>query len=317
MAERCWVYDGQTAKKISRDAVAAAAGHAPLVWAHLLGSEADTAAWLQAQGLSEIVVSALTATETRPRTEVFEDGALLNLRGPLTQETDHPDLLGSVRLWVADKRVFSVALADLGAIHEVERQLAAGQILDAGDLVCVMATAITAELDPDVAELGDALDDCEEQLDPKQAFQMRGDIAHIRARAIVYRRFLQPQRVALEDLAKVDGSWLADDDRRHLTEAADRAARMAEELEAIRERSALMHEQLTDLRAELIDTRSLILAIAAMIFLPLTFITGLFGMNVDGIPYQHHPASFWVITGFCLLVAVGVTAYFLWKRWSR
>jgi zinc transporter len=78
-----------------------------------------------------------------------------------------------------------------------------------------------------------------------------------------------------------------------------------------------MHEQLTDLRAELIDTRSLILAIAAMIFLPLTFITGLFGMNVDGIPYQHHAASFWVITGFCLLVAVVVTVYFMWKRWSR
>lgn len=317
MGERCWVYDGHTAKKVSRDEAAAALGKAQLVWAHLPGSHADTAAWLKAQGLSEIVVSALTATETRPRTEAFDDGALINLRGPLVHDNHHPDLLGSVRLWVSDKRVFSVALTDLEAIHDVERQLQHGQILDAGDLVCVMATAITAELDPDVAELGDALDDCEEMIDPKRAFAMRSDIARIRSRAIVYRRFLQPQRVALDDLAAIEGDWLADDDRRHLNEAADRAARMAEELEAIRERSALMHEQLTDLRAELIDTRSLILAIAAMIFLPLTFITGLFGMNVDGIPYQHHPWSFWVITGLCLLIAVSVTAYFMWKRWSR
>lgn len=317
MGERCWVFDGQSARKVSRDETAAALGKAPLVWAHLPGSHADTAPWLQAQGLSEIVVAALTASETRPRTQAFDDGALINLRGLLTHDTDHPDVLASVRLWVADKRVFSVALADLEATHEVERQLKAGQILDAGDLVCVMATAITAELDPDVAELGDALDDCEEQLDPKRAFQMRSDIAHIRSRAIIYRRFLQPQRVALEDLAKIEGDWLAEDDRRHLSEAADRAARMAEELEAIRERSALMHEQLTDLRAELIDTRNLILAIAAMIFLPVTFITGLFGMNVDGIPYQHHPYSFWVITGFCALIGVGVTAFFMWRRWSR
>jgi zinc transporter len=317
MGERSWVFDGTAAKKVSRDEAAAALGAVPLVWVHLRGDAPATIAWLNAQGLDELVVSALTAMETRPRTEPFDDGALINLRGPLTQDTDHPDLLGSVRLWVSDKRVFSVALTDLEAIHEAERQLAAGKILDAGDLVCVMATAITAELDPDVAELGDELDDCEAMLDPRKAFAMRGDIARIRARAIVYRRFLHPQRQALEELASIEGEWLADDDRRHLNEAADRAARMAEELEAIRERSALMHEQLTDLRAELIDTRSLILAIAAMIFLPLTFITGLFGMNVDGIPYQHHPASFWVITGFCLLVAVGVTAYFMWKRWSR
>ncbi|CAM3122026.1 Magnesium transporter CorA [Sphingomonas antarctica] len=317
MGERCWVFDGKAAKKVSRDEAAAALGTAPLVWVHLPGSHADTGDWLKAQGLSEIIVSALTAMETRPRTEPFDDGALVNLRGPVTRETDHPDVLGSVRLWVSDKRVFSVALTDLEATHEVERQLGEGKILDAGDLVCVMATAITAELDPDVAELGDSLDDCEEMLDPKRAFAMRADIARIRSRAIVYRRFLQPQRVALEELAEIQGDWLAEDDRRHLTEAADRAARMAEELEAIRERSALMHEQLTDLRAELIDTRSLILAIAAMIFLPLTFITGLFGMNVDGIPYQHHPASFWVITVFCMLVAVGVTVYFVWRRWSR
>src|SRR6476619_4612215 len=216
MGERCWVFDGQTAKRVSRDEAAAAVGNTHLVWVHLPGSHADTAGWLEAQGLSEIVVSALTATETRPRTEAFDDGALINLRGPLVSEADHPDLLGSVRLWVSNKHVFSVALTDLEAIHDVERQLSEGKVLDAGDLVCVMATAITAELDPDVAELGDHLDDCEETLDPHRAFAMRSEIARIRSRAIVYRRFLQPQRIALEDLAKINGDWLAADDRRHL-----------------------------------------------------------------------------------------------------
>src|SRR3546814_1550027 len=61
---------------------------------------------------------------------------------------------------------------------------------------------------------------------------------------------------------------------------------MAEELEAVRERSALLHEQLTDLRTEQIDQRSLIVALIALIFLPLTFVTGLFGMNVEGIPIR-------------------------------
>ena len=68
---------------------------------------------------------------------------------------------------------------------------------------------------------------------------------------------------------------------------------MAEELEAVRERAALLHEQITDLRAEQIDQRALYIAVVAFIFLPLTFITGLLGMNVQGIPYAHEPWAFW------------------------
>src|SRR3546814_18124660 len=67
------------------------------------------------------------------------------------------------------------------------------------------------------------------------------------------------------------------------------AARMAEELDSIRERAALMHEALTDLRAEQIDSRSLLISIVALVFLPVTFITGLYGLNVENLPYAKEP----------------------------
>ena len=68
------------------------------------------------------------------------------------------------------------------------------------------------------------------------------------------RRFVAPDRDALVTLAQLDFDWLAEDDRLHIREAADRFARMTEELEAVRERAALLHEQLTDMRGELIET---------------------------------------------------------------
>ncbi|RYD50444.1 MAG: zinc transporter ZntB, partial [Sphingomonadales bacterium] len=106
-----------------------------------------------------------------------------------------------------------------------------------------------------------------------------------------------------------------EDDRLHLAAAADRAARMAEELESIRERAALVHETLTDLRAEQIDQRSLIIAIVAMVFLPLTFITGLLGMNVAGIPFAHEQWAFWGVVGVCAIIGVCVAAYFIARHW--
>ena len=96
---------------------------------------------------------------------------------------------------------------------------------------------------------------------------------------------------------------------------ADRFARMAEELESIRERAAIVHDELTDLRAEELDKRGLVIAIVAFVFLPLTFLTGLLGMNVEGIPYAKEPWAFWGVVGVCLLVGMGVIGYFVWRRW--
>ncbi|MGQ7416470.1 CorA family divalent cation transporter, partial [Streptococcus suis] len=70
-------------------------------------------------------------------------------------------------------------------------------------------------------------------------------------------------------------------------------------------------------RSEQIDHRSLIISIVAMIFLPLTFITGLYGMNVDNLPYQHEPWAFDAITAVCALIAVGVTIYFVHRHWFQ
>jgi zinc transporter len=90
---------------------------------------------------------------------------------------------------------------------------------------------------------------------------------------------------------------------------------MAEEVESIRERAALTHETLTDLRGELLDQRSLVIAIVAMVFLPLTFLTGLLGMNVDGIPYAHEPWAFAGVVGVCVTMSLGIAGYFIHRHW--
>jgi zinc transporter len=190
----------------------------------------------------------------------------------------------------------------------------AGHVKDPGDFVAILADHITDDLDPHVADYGDQLDECELMLDATKAFQLRRKIAVVRGKAIEYRRFVAPQRQALERLSSLECDWLEPDDRQHLTEAADRFARMAEELESIRERAALMHEQITDLRAEQLDARGLQLSVTAFIFLPLTFLTGLLGMNVAGIPYAEEPWAFGAVVAICVLIGLIISAYFIWRH---
>jgi magnesium transporter len=57
-----------------------------------------------------------------------------------------------------------------------------------------------------------------------------------------------------------------------------------------------------------------VLTIFSVVILPLTFLTGLFGMNVD-FPGFGTAAAFWAILAFFLVVIVGMLGFFRFKRW--
>ncbi|MDJ0275544.1 CorA family divalent cation transporter [Sphingomonas sp. 2R-10] len=314
MTCRAWQIEGNRTRQV--DPLAAVDATGGFVWIHLHGEGGEVAAWLRDHArLPDYVIDPLTAVETRPRCDAIGKGAFVNLRGLSDDVLSSADPLASVRLYASAGRVHSVTRRKLTAFHIVVDRVEAGEVADPGDLIVAFASAITEQLDPLIADLGDTLDECEEALDPARIFEQRRAVTHTRVRAIGYRRFLVPQRSALEKLGQLPGDWLQQDDRLHLAAAADRAARMAEEVDSIRERAALVHETLTDLRAEQLDQRSLQIAIVAMVFLPLTFVTGLLGMNVKGIPFAEEPWAFAGVVALCVAMSAGIVAWFARKHW--
>ncbi|MCF8707303.1 zinc transporter ZntB [Rhizorhapis sp. SPR117] len=309
------IHNGQP-QRISEAQIQSPVGGHDFLWLHLDGRDENSRPLIEADAAIPLTArSALFAHETRPRCTVMDGGALINLRGLGSTPEDDPDPLVSIRIWAERGRVITVSFRSITAYRPVADRFLSGQILDPGDLIAAIADEITDSLDPDVASLGDRLDDIESKLDGNPPTSLRRQVAEIRSQAIGYRRFIAPQRQALDRISQTDLPWLDDVDHVHLREAADRCARMAEELEAVRERAALAHEELTDLRAEQLDRRSLLISIVALIFLPVTFVTGLLGMNVEGIPYAHEPWAFWGVIGFCALIAGAVGLWFASTRW--
>ncbi len=289
---------------------------AEFVWLAVDGRSEGAAEWIATQqDIPDIARVALMASETRPRSDLVGKGAIINLRGLGKTPEDDPDALVSLRFWAETGRVILVMFRTSLAFEIVVESFLSGKIRDPGDLLSAFANAITDGLDPDVANLGDALDDCELKVEVANIHPTRREVTRVRARAIAFRRFVSPQRQALAQLSSAPLDWLDDDDRLNLREGADRAARMAEELESVRERAMLMHEELTDRRSELMDARALMISIVALVFLPLTFVTGLLGMNVDGIPYAHQPWAFWGVTGVCVAIALVVIGWFARAHW--
>ncbi|MEQ1688951.1 MAG: CorA family divalent cation transporter [Sphingopyxis sp.] len=295
-------------------------GKGDFTWVHFHaeGSRANSLSGLPLD-LPPVVERALVAAETRPRCDLIEGGVLVNLRAPHDDKVQpgEGDPLVSLRLWAQAGLVLSVSFRQSNVVPKVAAQFNDGLLHDPGDVIIALLVTAAEELDAIVANIGDELDDLESSLDQGASFAERRRSTQLRSQAIILRRFIVPHSQALDRLTTFPVAWIDDDERVALREAGDRFARMGEELESVRERAAVLHDEITDLRAERMDARSLQIAIVALIFLPLTFITGLLGMNVDGIPYAHASWAFWGVTAFCAGIALTVAGWFAWRGWSQ
>jgi zinc transporter len=130
---------------------------------------------------------------------------------------------------------------------------------------------------------------------------LRRDIVDIRKISILFRRHLAPQRDAISQLRTADLDWLDDTDRRYLLESFNHIIRYVEELDAIRERAQIVKDELASLLADRMNRNTYVLSVIAAIFLPLGFLTGLFGINIGGMPGVENGMAFLI---FCLFLAV-------------
>ncbi|PWE16953.1 zinc transporter ZntB [Marinicauda salina] len=285
------------------------------MWAHLNRDERTALNWLKEHsGLDGYVQQALLADDTRPRCTVHGDGAVVILRGVNLHEGAEPEDMISVRFWIEADRVIGVWLRPLYAIADIIDAIERGVApVTPGDLIAKLALRLIDRMEPTVAELHEEIDHLEEQLlDERDGAAFHGELADIRRRAILLRRFIGPQRDALTTLAIEDLSWLSERDRSRLREAGDRTTRLLEELEAARERAAVVHDQLLEKRAEQMNRYTLVLSVVAAIFLPLSLLTGLLGINVAGIPGAETPWAFAAVTA--LIVFLGAVEVWLFRR---
>ena len=96
---------------------------------------------------------------------------------------------------------------------------------------------------------------------------------------------------------------------------ADRYTRYVEDLDLIRERASFVQEGLNHRLQEDQSKRTYALSMIAGLFLPATFITGVFGMNVGGLPGIDSPLGFYWVIGSMTLLSVSILIWFQMRRW--
>lgn len=110
-------------------------------------------------------------------------------------------------------------------------------------------------------------------------------------------------------------SWLSDRHVRDLQESHDRITRYVEDLDAIRARAQIVKDELVSSLSDQLNRNLYVLSVVTAIFLPLGFLTGLFGINVAGMPGVDNDAAFWIFIAFLFVVVAAQIAFFKRNKW--
>ncbi|WP_010141977.1 zinc transporter ZntB [Oceanicola sp. S124] len=279
-----------------------------LAWAHLDAAHSGTRDWVAGRlsYLDETVIEALTQPETRPRATPVGDGLLLNFRAlNLNPNRDREDMIG-VRIWADGQRIITLSRQRVAVLDEIAREIEHGDgPSTAGEFISRLADGLTDMLQPFVTELDGEVDAMEPRViqDPDPGLRRR--IVALRLSVVELRRHLPPQREAMMRLARLEHPLLHPRDLREIQEAAERLIRMAENVDELRDNLGVLRDELTGAVSERLNRHMYTLSILSAVFLPLTFFTGLFGINVGGIPGADGPYAFWVFSGVMGLIFLG------------
>lgn len=280
------------------------------IWLHFDLGDPAFAPWLARQ-LPMTVAMALVQPETRPRCDRIEHGLGLNLRGVNMNPGAEADDMVSVRLWMTKGLIISARARKIWAVDAIRQSMAEGTApASVNAFLAELSYGLTKRIEKVSLALVEDTDTLEEHaLTTSQT--PASELAALRQSVIKLRRFVRPQSDAIAELSHGEVWPLDPVNAGLLIETANRTKRTLEELDATSDRLQAMQDHFDVLHMSALGRNSYVLSIVAAIFLPLGFLTGLFGINVGGMPGVDTPYGFWIVSAGSVLI--GFVLYFVFR----
>lgn len=286
-------------------------------WYKMNYSVEEDCQWLeQNPSLNSLFKEQLLKAETRPVLYQDEESILICLRGVNLNPDANPEDMISIRVWLNNNTVItscnraSLSLQDI--LKSLENDIGPKTT---GEFLTLLIERLAIRIEDFFEQFEEQLDAQEDNIETADSRGLGTELGNLRRQAATVKRYLTPQKDALEKLSRAESPLLTPQLIEEMRDDRDKIARLLEDLELSRERSMALQEQLLAKIGYEQNNRLYVLAIISAIFLPLTFLSGMLGMNVAGLPGTENANAFWLVSGLCMIIAVGLLVWFKFKKW--
>jgi zinc transporter len=286
-------------------------------WLHFNLADARARRWLlESTFLPEALREVLQDHSDSRRIEKVDGDGLLLVAGDFTYEEDSdPSEVAAIWCFSSAKLLITARVHPLKSSDDLRQRMRTGLRATSGiELLALLLDLRTARIKTLAAEMVDQLDDIEDQILAGNIELQREQLGRARRLCARLRRHFAPERSDMSRFMHRHGESFAEGDRDALQSSIDSLGLAIEEIAELYERAKLLQEELASRLAENTNRNLYALSILTAVLLPMTLVTGIFGMNVAGLPGMTGPGSFWWVMVVIFVSGAVTLALLFWRR---
>jgi magnesium transporter len=272
-------------------------------------------------GLHPLALEDVVNTHQRPKVEDYGQYLFLVARLLLSAETLEME---QVSIFLGKNFVITFQEREGNGLEHVRTRLLSGQgrLLQAGAdyLAYALLDAVVDGYFPVLERYGEKLDDLDDAIAEHPARETMVRLHDMRSHLLLLRRAIWPLREALGTLAREPHALVADETRVFLRDCYDHTVQIIDLVETCREMCSDLRDFYLSAVNNQMNEVMKVLTVIATIFIPLSFIAGIYGMNFDASSPWNMPELHWAFgypfaLGLMAVVAAGLWWFFRRRRW--
>jgi magnesium transporter len=269
--------------------------------------------------LHPLLLEDIMHTGQRPKLEEFDNGLFLVLRMLRLDETGKKIISEQLGI-VFDEKVLLTFQEVPGDVFDPVRERLMkkkGRVRNAGPdyLAYSLLDTVVDNYIEIIEHLGEDIEDLELEILAGSTQTIMERINHFKREMNYLRKCIRPARDMVVQMARLDSHLIKESSHPFIKDLADLFTQAAEVIDTYRD----MLNDMTNLYNTFMTNRMndimKHLTVFAAIFIPLTFIAGVYGTNFDHLPELHYRYSYFIFLGVLFLIAVLMLAYFKRKKW--
>ena len=265
------------------------------------------------------ILSDVMQPGTRPQMEEFDNGLFVSLKMMQLNEKTNQVSIDNLSLVIMDKLLITFQEEKNELFNPVRVRIRKHskrfRTLGADYLAFALLDVVIDNYIFILGRLGEKIENLENKMVMEPGRETLKIINLLKRELTNLARYIRPAREMIIGLVKSDSDFIIPVNEKHYKELHDNINQAVELLEYYRE---LMYDELniyhSSMSTRLNDIMAL-LTIFSVIFIPITFIVGVYGMNFDNMPELHLRYGYFIVWGVMVVIAIGMLWYFKKRKW--
>jgi magnesium transporter len=271
--------------------------------------------------LHPLVMEDILNTQQKPKFEYYNDNQLFITfkmieYNPYTREieVEHLSFILGTNYLISfqeerTRDIFEAITIRLKASAGKTRKNGADYLLYAlMDLVVDNYFVVLEEMSENIERLEDSIIKTSKQKSMTEIYSMKREL-------MLMRKVVFPLREMLSNLIREEAPLITSNTVLYLRDVHDHVSQVIETIDSYRELVASLMDLYLSQAGNRMNNVMKVLTIISVIFMPLTFIAGIYGMNFDNIPELHWHNGYYYVWGIMIALVLGMLIYFKRKDW--